>query len=52
MSKGENVSLLGKLKSVNTSSAESRELGRLTAKKLGLKEREWQKNLICAKKVY
>lgn len=51
MSKGENVSLLGKwLKSVNTSSAESRELGRLTAKKLGLKEREYRKTLSALRK--
>jgi len=40
------VSLLGKwLKSVNTSSFESRNLGRLTAKELGLSEKGYRKEL-------
>jgi hypothetical protein len=44
--KTETPSLLGKwLKSVNTSSEESNKLGRLTAKKLGLTEKEYRKSL-------
>jgi len=46
MNKGKPVSLLGKwLKSVNTSSQESRYLGKLTAKKLGLSEKQYRKTL-------
>ena len=44
--RGESVSLMAKwLKSCNTSSAESRKLGRMTAKALGLSERHYRKNL-------
>jgi len=43
---GKNVSLLAKwLKSVNTSSRDSAKLGKLTAKKFGLSEREYRKAL-------
>lgn len=43
---GKSISLLAKwLKSVNTSSKESSKLGRLTAKKLGLSERNYRKQL-------
>ena len=43
---GYGISLLAKwLKSANTSSKESRMLGRLTAKKLGLTEKEYRKKL-------
>lgn len=43
---GGGASLLGKwLKSVNTSSKESRKLGRLTAEKLGLSEKDYRKAL-------
>lgn len=46
MSHGEPTSLLAKwLKSVNTSSAESKKLGRLTASKLGLSEKVYRKAL-------
>lgn len=46
MAKGEPISLLAKwLKSVNTSSAESRRLGKLTAYNLGLPERVYRKML-------
>jgi len=45
------VSLLGKwLKSVNTSSSESVKLGKLTAKKLGLTEKQYRKNLSAFRK--
>ena len=44
--KGDNVSLLAKwLKSINTSSRESSTLGKLTAKKLELTERQYRKAL-------
>jgi len=44
--KAETPSLLGKwLKSVNTSSEESKTLGRLTAKKFGLSEKDYRKSL-------
>lgn len=44
--KGNSISLLAKwLKSVNTSSAQSRKLGYLTAKKLGLTPREYRRAL-------
>jgi len=44
--RGQPISLLAKwLKSINTSSAESRKLGKLTAKKLGYSERVYRKNL-------
>lgn len=44
MKAGKPVSLLGKwLKSVNTSSLESRKLGKLTAKKFGLSDRTYRK---------
>lgn len=43
---GQPISLLAKwLKSVNTSSAESRKLGKLTAKHLGYSERDYRKTL-------
>ncbi len=46
MSEGKPISLLGKwLKSVNTSSEESRKLGRLTTRHLGLTERQYRKEL-------
>lgn len=46
------VSLLAKwLKSVNTSSAESNELGRKTAKALGLSEKVYRKNLAVLRKI-
>jgi hypothetical protein len=46
MSKGEKVSLLAKwLKSSNTSSKKSSDLGKLTANKLGLSERNYRKLL-------
>ena len=45
MAEGKAISLLGKwLKSVNTSSNESRKLGRLTAKYFGLSEKEYRKS--------
>jgi len=45
------VSLLGKwLKSVNTSSSESVKLGKLTAKKLGLTEKQYRKSLSALRK--
>jgi len=51
MRKGEKVTLLAKwLKSVNTSSAESRRLGRLTAKKLSLSQRDYRKTLALLRK--
>jgi hypothetical protein len=43
---GQPISLLAKwLKSINTSSAESRKLGKLTAKHLGYSERDYRKTL-------
>lgn len=46
MNKGKSISLMAKwLKSVNTSSKESRKLGSLTAYKLGLSERDYRKLL-------
>lgn len=51
MRKGNPVSLLAKwLKSVNTSSEESNRLGKLTAKKLGLSEKEYRKTLSALRK--
>lgn len=48
---GKAISLLAKwLKSVNTSSEESRKLGRLTAKALGLSEAEYRKSLAKLRK--
>lgn len=44
--KGKSISLMAKwLKSVNTSSAESRRLGRMTAKHLGMSEKLYRKTL-------
>lgn len=46
MENKKSISLMAKwLKSVNTSSIESRELGRMTAKNLGLTDREYRKML-------
>jgi hypothetical protein len=46
MKAGKSVSLLGKwLKSTNTSSSESSKLGKLTAKKFGLTEKQYRKAL-------
>lgn len=46
MQEGKSISLMAKwLKSINTSSAEARELGRMTAENLGLSEREYRKML-------
>lgn len=48
---GESVSLLGKwLKSANASSAETRRLGVLTAKKLGLSQKQYRKSLTRLRK--
>jgi Domain of unknown function (DUF2828) len=45
---GNSVSIMAKwLKSVNTSSKESSRLGRLTAKNLGMTEREYRKKLVA-----
>ena len=51
MEKGEPISLLAKwLKSTNTSSKESVRLGKLTAKHLGLFEKEYRKTLAALRK--
>jgi len=51
MNNNKPISLLGKwLKSVNTSSKESNNLGKLTAKKLGLSEKEYRKTLSALRK--
>ena len=51
LNEGNSVSLLAKwLKSVNTSSAESRELGKMTAKALGLTEKAYRKLLARLRK--
>jgi len=51
MKNNQSISVLGKwLKSVNTSSAESRKLGKLTAKKLGLNEAQYRKQLSALRK--
>lgn len=51
MNNNKPISLLAKwLKSVNTSSKESNRLGKLTAKKLGLSEKEYRKTLSTLRK--
>ena len=51
MREGKPISLLAKwMKSVNTSSQESRELGKLTAKKLGLSEKTYRKEVARLRK--